>query len=99
LTEEKSLPAVAGWNRGSSLTISGEVHRAQGSFAGCVRRLNEPAQSSYTLLFGELSQRDQCTDAACLNHKMGKFVEQQIAAKPKLVQITTVHRSNVMERR
>ncbi|HZB87610.1 MAG TPA: hypothetical protein VE291_03030 [Terracidiphilus sp.] len=57
-----------------------------GSCAECPKRTG-----FNTLLFGELSQRDQCTDAACLNHKMGKFVEQQIAAKPKLVQITTVH--------
>ncbi len=42
-----------------------------------------------TLLFGEMTQRDQCTDGACLNHKLTRFVERQIEAKPKLVQITT----------
>jgi ParB family chromosome partitioning protein len=57
-----------------------------GSCAECPKRTG-----FNTLLFGEMSQRDQCTDAACLNNKMGKFVEQQIAAKPKLVQITTAH--------
>jgi ParB family chromosome partitioning protein len=55
-----------------------------GSCAECPKRTG-----FNTLLFGEMSQRDQCTDAACLNHKLGRFVERQIAAKPKLVQITT----------
>src|SRR5207248_2453875 len=41
-----------------------------------------------TLLFGEMSQRDQCTDAVCLNHKLSRLVEREIEAKPKLVQIT-----------
>ena len=45
-----------------------------------------------TLLFGEMgSHHDQCSDAACYNNKLGVFVQQQIAAKPKLVQITTAH--------
>jgi ParB family chromosome partitioning protein len=38
-----------------------------------------------------MSQRDQCSDAACYNNKLEKFVAQQIAAKPKLVQITTAY--------
>lgn len=43
-----------------------------------------------TLLFGELgSQHDSCTDAACLNHKLTRFVERQVEAKPELVQIAT----------
>jgi ParB family transcriptional regulator, chromosome partitioning protein len=57
-----------------------------GSCAECPKRTG-----FNTLLFGEMSQRDQCTDAACLNHKVGRFVERQIEAKPKLVQITTNH--------
>jgi len=44
-----------------------------------------------TLLFGEMSHRDQCTDGICFNNKLGKFVERQIAEKPKLVQVTTAH--------
>jgi ParB family chromosome partitioning protein len=55
-----------------------------GSCAECPKRTG-----FNTLLFGEMSQRDQCTDAACLNNKLGRFVERKIEAKPKLVQITT----------
>ncbi len=55
-----------------------------GSCAECPKRTG-----FNTLLFGEMSNRDQCTDAVCLNNKMGRFVERQIAEKPKLVQITT----------
>jgi ParB family chromosome partitioning protein len=55
-----------------------------GSCAECPKRTG-----FNTLLFGEMSQRDQCTDAACLNNKVGRFVVQQLEAKPKLVQITT----------
>jgi ParB family chromosome partitioning protein len=55
-----------------------------GSCAECPKRTGFNA-----LLFGEMSQRDQCSDATCYNNKLSKFVEQQIAVKPKLVQITT----------
>jgi ParB family transcriptional regulator, chromosome partitioning protein len=55
-----------------------------GSCANCPKRTG-----FNTLLFGELSQRDHCTDAACLNHKLARHVERQIEAKPKLVRITT----------
>jgi ParB family chromosome partitioning protein len=55
-----------------------------GSCAECPQRTG-----FNTLLFGEMSQRDQCTDGSCLNHKLARFVERQIEAKPKLVQITT----------
>jgi ParB family chromosome partitioning protein len=57
-----------------------------GSCAECPKRTGFNA-----LLFGEMSQRDQCTDAACLNNKVSRFVERQIGEKPKLVQITTAH--------
>jgi len=57
-----------------------------GSCAECPKRTG-----FNTLLFGEMSQRDQCSDGACYNNKLGKFVEQQVAAKPKLVQITTAY--------
>lgn len=55
-----------------------------GSCAECPKRTG-----FNTLLFGEMSNRDQCTDAACLNNKVGRFVERKIAEKPKLIQITT----------
>ncbi|MDE3163373.1 MAG: ParB/RepB/Spo0J family partition protein [Acidobacteriota bacterium] len=57
-----------------------------GSCAECPKRTG-----FNTLLFGEMSHRDQCTDGACLNNKVARFVERQIAEKPKLVQITTSH--------
>ena len=57
-----------------------------GSCAECPKRTGFNA-----LLFGEMSHRDQCTDGACLNNKVARFVERQIAEKPKLVQITTSH--------
>jgi ParB family chromosome partitioning protein len=57
-----------------------------GSCAECSKRTG-----FNTLLFGEMSQRDQCSDGTCFNNKLGKFVERQIAEKPKLVQITTAH--------
>jgi ParB family chromosome partitioning protein len=57
-----------------------------GSCAECPKRTG-----FNTLLFGEFSKRDQCTDGVCLNSKVARFVEKQIAAKPKLVQIATSH--------
>jgi len=57
-----------------------------GSCTECPKRTGFNA-----LLFGEMSHRDQCTDGICFNNKLGRFVEQQIADKPKLVQITTAH--------
>lgn len=44
-----------------------------------------------TLLFGEMSQHDSCTDAACFNTKIGESIARQLADKPKLVQIATSH--------
>jgi ParB family transcriptional regulator, chromosome partitioning protein len=61
-----------------------------GSCAECPKRTG-----FNTLLFGELSQQDQCSDAACLNHKVEQFVARQIEAKPKLVQISTSHAGRV----
>jgi ParB family transcriptional regulator, chromosome partitioning protein len=61
-----------------------------GSCAECPKRTG-----FNTLLFGELgSQHDSCSDGACYQNKLGKCVERQIAAKPKLVQITTGHVSS-----
>jgi ParB family transcriptional regulator, chromosome partitioning protein len=58
-----------------------------GSCADCPKRTG-----FNTLLFGEMgSQHDQCSDANCFNGKINRFVEKQVEAKPKLVQITTSH--------
>jgi ParB family chromosome partitioning protein len=57
-----------------------------GSCAECPKRTG-----FNTLLFGEMGQRDQCSDASCFNNKLNRFVETQIEAKPKLVRITTAH--------
>jgi ParB family chromosome partitioning protein len=54
-----------------------------GSCAECPKRTG-----FNTLLFGE-AFHDACSDGACYQNKLGKYVERQIAAKPKLVQITT----------
>ncbi len=61
-----------------------------GSCADCPKRTG-----FNTLLFGELSQRDQCTDGACLNNKVDRFVARQLEAKPKLVQISTAYGGRV----
>ncbi|HEY0758766.1 MAG TPA: ParB/RepB/Spo0J family partition protein [Acidisarcina sp.] len=56
-----------------------------GSCAYCPKRTG-----FNTLLFGELgAQRDNCSDAVCFNNKLHRFVERQIAERPKLVQIAT----------
>jgi ParB family transcriptional regulator, chromosome partitioning protein len=61
-----------------------------GSCAECPKRTG-----FNTLLFGEMSHRDQCTDAACMNNKVGRYVERQLEAKPKLVQISTAYGGRV----
>jgi ParB family transcriptional regulator, chromosome partitioning protein len=66
----------------SDATLVPEV----GSCAECPKRTG-----FNTLLFGEMSQRDQCSDSSCFQAKIAAHVERQIAAKPKLVQITTAH--------
>ena len=58
-----------------------------GSCAECPKRTG-----FNTLLFGEIgAHHDQCSDAACFNNKLGKFVERELRDKPKLVQIATAH--------
>lgn len=58
-----------------------------GSCADCSKRTG-----FNTLLFGEMGSRhDQCSDANCFNSKINRFVEKQVEAKPKLVQITIAH--------
>jgi ParB family chromosome partitioning protein len=42
-----------------------------------------------------MSHRDQCTDAACLNNKVGRYLARQLETKPKLVQISTVYGGRV----
>jgi ParB family chromosome partitioning protein len=54
-----------------------------GSCASCFKRTGYN-----TLLFGD-ALKDSCSDAACFHAKLSKFVEQQVAAKPNLVQIST----------
>jgi ParB family chromosome partitioning protein len=45
-----------------------------------------------TLLFeGMAAQHDSCSDPKCYATKLDKFVQQTIAAKPKLVQISTAY--------
>jgi ParB family transcriptional regulator, chromosome partitioning protein len=61
-----------------------------GSCAECPKRTGFNA-----LLFGELSQHDQCSDAACLNNKVDRFVARQLEGKPKLVQISTTYGGRV----
>jgi ParB family transcriptional regulator, chromosome partitioning protein len=56
-----------------------------GSCAECPKRTG-----FNTLLFGE-GIHDACSDGTCYQNKLGKFVERQIAEKPKLVQISTNH--------
>lgn len=56
-----------------------------GSCAECPKRTG-----FNTLLFGE-GVHDACSDVGCYQNKLGKFVERQIAEKPKLVQISTNH--------
>jgi ParB family chromosome partitioning protein len=54
-----------------------------GSCSDCVKRTG-----FNTLLFGDAGQ-DSCSDAVCFNNKTNKYIEQQVATKPKLVQIST----------
>ena len=44
-----------------------------------------------TLLFAEMSNIDRCSDPACFQNKLNEHVKQTVAAKPKLVQISTAY--------
>ncbi len=57
-----------------------------GSCADCAKRTG-----FNTLLFGELSQHDRCSDAQCFNAKINRSIVRQIERKPTLIQITTAH--------
>ena len=60
---------------------------AAGSCLDCVKRTGHN-----TLLFeGIAAQHDSCSDPACYKQKVDVFVKQTIAAKPKLVQISTAY--------
>jgi ParB family chromosome partitioning protein len=61
-----------------------------GSCAACPKRTG-----FNTLLFGELSQHDRCSDGVCYQSKIAAHLARQIEAKPKLVQITTAHGTRI----
>jgi ParB family chromosome partitioning protein len=57
---------------------------------------NCPKRTGFnTLLFGELSQHDRCSDGVCYQSKIAAHLAKQIEAKTKLVQITTVHGTRI----
>jgi ParB family chromosome partitioning protein len=52
---------------------------------------NCPNRTGYNTLLFDAALKDSCTDGNCYNNKLSKFVERQVAEKPKLVQITTAY--------
>jgi ParB family chromosome partitioning protein len=56
-----------------------------GSCANC------PKRTGYNTLLFDAALKDSCSDGSCYNNKLSKFVEKQLAEKPKLVQITTAY--------
>jgi len=61
------------------------LNPAAGSCDDCPKRTGANA-----LLFADIAQ-DACTDPACYQAKVDGFVKQSIAAKPKLVQISSAY--------
>ena len=61
------------------------LNPAAGSCDDCPKRTGANA-----LLFADIAQ-DACTDPACYQAKLDGFVKQSIAAKPKLVQISSAY--------
>jgi ParB family chromosome partitioning protein len=61
------------------------VNPAAGACADCPKRTGGNA-----LLFADIAE-DACTDPACYQSKLDGFVAQTIAAKPKLVQISSAY--------
>ncbi len=61
------------------------LNPAAGSCNDCPKRTGANA-----LLFADIAQ-DACTDPACYQAKVDGFVKQSIAAKPKLVQISSAY--------
>lgn len=65
----------------------GQLVPAAGSCLECPKRTGHN-----TLLFAGISEKsDACSDPACYAAKLDAHVKKTIAAKPKLVQITTAH--------
>lgn len=61
-----------------------------GSCADCPKRTG-----FNTLLFGDMSQHDRCSDSSCHQSKITAHVQRQLEAKPKLVQISTEYGGRV----
>ena len=59
---------------------------AAGSCVDCPKRTGHNK-----LLFSELGKQDACTDPSCYSAKVNEHVAKTIAAKPKLVQISTAY--------
>jgi ParB family transcriptional regulator, chromosome partitioning protein len=55
----------------------------------CVDRSKRTGHNK--LLFSDLGNQDACTDPSCHQAKVEAHVAKQIAAKPQLVQISTVY--------
>jgi ParB family chromosome partitioning protein len=55
-----------------------------GSCTECAKRTGHNK-----LLFADLGKQDSCTDSSCYQAKVGAHIAKAIAAKPKLVQIST----------
>jgi len=54
-----------------------------GSCANC------PKRTGFNTLLFDTALQDSCTDKDCYTNKLAKNVERQVAAKPKLIQITS----------
>jgi ParB family transcriptional regulator, chromosome partitioning protein len=64
----------------------GHLVAIAGSCADCAKRTGHNK-----LLFSDLGKQDACTDATCYQAKVDAHVAATIAAKPKLVQISTAY--------
>jgi ParB family chromosome partitioning protein len=64
----------------------GELVPAAGSCVDCPKRTGHNK-----LLFSEMGKQDACTDPTCYQGKVDAHVAKTIAAKPKLVQISTAY--------
>ncbi|HWR15508.1 MAG TPA: hypothetical protein VN577_11815 [Terriglobales bacterium] len=56
--------------------------------------VNCPKRTGFNTLLFDAALKDSCSDSSCYNNKLGKHIEQQIAEKPKLVQIATSYGTN-----
>jgi ParB family chromosome partitioning protein len=64
----------------------GQLVPATGSCADCPKRTGHNK-----LLFSDMGKQDACTDPVCYQAKVDAHVAKTIAAKPKLVQISTAY--------